>query len=247
MPRSTRMIRPGRGMSPMVARAFVELGQRAGRLDPGRAAADDDHVERVVERPRRRRRLPRPAPGGAAAAVRRRRPSRAGRRARRHRARRSTAAVAAGRDDQVRPCDDRRRRRASRVRAAGSIAGHLGRCGPRPSGSREDRPVRSGDVLGRQLRGGHLVEQRLELVVVVAVDKVTRTPSSPSAWAQATPASPPPTTTTWGAPVLHGHSDSSSRRSDRMIRPAASISARWENACGKLPRCRARSTSNSSA
>ena len=29
---------------------------------------------------------------------------------------------------------------------------------------------------------------------------------------------------------------SSSRRSSAMIRPAASISARWENACGKLPR-----------
>ena len=32
-----------------------------------------------------------------------------------------------------------------------------------------------------------------------------------------------------------------------MIRAAASISARWENACGKLPRWRPVSTSNSSA
>ena len=36
-------------------------------------------------------------------------------------------------------------------------------------------------------------------------------------------------------------------RSARMIRPAASISARWENACGKLPRWRPVATSNSSA
>ena len=36
----------------------------------------------------------------------------------------------------------------------------------------EDRPQRPGDVLDRQLRGRDLVEQRLELVVVVAVDQV---------------------------------------------------------------------------
>ena len=36
-------------------------------------------------------------------------------------------------------------------------------------------------------------------------------------------------------------------RSTTMIRPAASMSARWENACGKLPRRRPASTSNSSA
>ena len=35
--------------------------------------------------------------------------------------------------------------------------------------------------------------------------------------------------------------------SGNMIRPAASISARCENACGKLPRCRPVSASNSSA
>jgi hypothetical protein len=29
--------------------------------------------------------------------------------------------------------------------------------------------MRSGDVLGGQLRGGHLVQQRLKLVVVVAI------------------------------------------------------------------------------
>ena len=36
--------------------------------------------------------------------------------------------------------------------------------------------------------------------------------------------------------VRTGAQVSSSRRSLAMIRPAASISARWENACGKLPR-----------
>ena len=32
-------------------------------------------------------------------------------------------------------------------------------------------PQRVGDVAGRDLRGRHLVEQRLELVVVVAIDQ----------------------------------------------------------------------------
>ena len=39
----------------------------------------------------------------------------------------------------------------------------------------------------------------------------------------------------------------SSRSSGTMIRAAASISARWEKACGKLPRCRPVPASNSSA
>ena len=40
---------------------------------------------------------------------------------------------------------------------------------------------------------------------------------------------------------------SSASRSARMIRPAASISARWENACGKFPRWRPVRVSSSSA
>ena len=47
--------------------------------------------------------------------------------------------------------------------------------------------------------------------------------------------------------VVVTHQLSSSSRSARMIRPAASISARCEKACGKLPRCRPVSASNSSA
>ena len=35
----------------------------------------------------------------------------------------------------------------------------------------EDGPMRPGDVLCRQLRAGDLVEQRLELVIVVAIDQ----------------------------------------------------------------------------
>jgi hypothetical protein len=35
----------------------------------------------------------------------------------------------------------------------------------------EDGPMRAGDVLGRELRAGDLVEQRLELVIVVAIDQ----------------------------------------------------------------------------
>ena len=45
--------------------------------------------------------------------------------------------------------------------------------------------------------------------------------------------------------AIHAHSSSSS--SARMIRAAASISARCEKACGKLPRCLPVSASNSSA
>src|SRR5262249_30090587 len=43
------------------------------------------------------------------------------------------------------------------------------------------------------------------------------------------------------------HHDSSARRSARMMRDAASISARWEKAWGKFPRCRPVLVSNSSA
>ena len=50
-------------------------------------------------------------------------------------------------------------------------------------------------------------------------------------------------------PGLDRHAQSwySSRRSARMIRAAASSSARWENACGKFPRWRPVAVSNSSA
>ena len=113
---------------------------------------------------------------------------------------------------------------------------------------REDHPMRPGDVFGGELRTRHLVEQRLELVVVVAVDQhhvdplvaqLLRTGDSGQSTAQDE------------HPIGHRvgpvHPVHSSSRSARMIRPAASMRARWEKACGKLPRWRARSTSNSSA
>lgn len=65
-------------------------------------------------------------------------------------------------------------------------------------------------------------------------------PRPPSAWPRSRRAPSP-------AADPRPHSDSSARRSSSTRRPAAWISARWEKACGKLPRCRARSTSNSSA
>ena len=60
------------------------------------------------------------------------------------------------------------------------------------------------------------------------------------------PANTPPGTAR-SEPRQPSHSDISSIRSATMIRPAASMSARWEKACGKFPRCRAEITSNSSA
>src|SRR5439155_23182046 len=47
--------------------------------------------------------------------------------------------------------------------------------------------------------------------------------------------------------VVRIHSYSSFSRSSTIMRPAASISARWEKACGKLPRCLPVAASNSSA
>ena len=91
-----------------------------------------------------------------------------------------------------------------------------------------------------QLRGGDLVEQRLELVVVVAVDQ-HHVDTLVAELVGAGDAGEPAT-------QHHDrHNDSSSRRSLRTMRPAAWIRARCENACGKFPRCRERSTSNSSA
>src|SRR5262249_37955990 len=47
--------------------------------------------------------------------------------------------------------------------------------------------------------------------------------------------------------VVVAHAPYSASRSARTIRAAASIRARWENACGKLPRCLPVAVSNSSA
>src|SRR4029079_14075618 len=108
--------------------------------------------------------------------------------------------------------------------------------------------MRPGDVLGGELRTRHLVEQRLELVVVIAVHQhhvdpliaqLLRTGDAGQ--------SPAQDEDPIGRRVGPVHPVNSSIRSARMIRPAASMRARWEKAWGKLPRWRARSTSNSSA
>jgi acyl-CoA reductase-like NAD-dependent aldehyde dehydrogenase len=58
------------------------------------------------------------------------------------------------------------------------------------------------------------------------------------------PVTPAPST---GAERASAHQETSARRSPTMIRPAASISARWEKACGKFPRWRPVPESSSSA
>ena len=79
--------------------------------------------------------------------------------------------------------------------------------------------------LGASWRGRHLVEQRLELVVVVAVEQrdahvVLR--GQPRA--QPTPAKPPPTTTTWRCPLA----SSGGMRGLPPRRPRADAArARW--------------------
>ena len=62
---------------------------------------------------------------------------------------------------------------------------------------RKIAPQRAGHVGDVHLGRGDLVQQRLELVVVVPVDERDRARSClPRCFAQATPANPPPTTTT---------------------------------------------------
>ena len=65
----------------------------------------------------------------------------------------------------------------------------------------EHAPQRVGDVARCQLRGGDLVEQRLELVVVVAVDqRDADVVVVGQRCAQPRPANPPPTMRTWRLP-----------------------------------------------
>src|SRR6476661_7343479 len=101
--------------------------------------------------------------------------------------------------------------------------------------------MRPGDVLGGELRTRHLVEQRLELVVVIAVhqhyvDTLVAQLLRAGDASQSTAEHEDPI----GDRIGPGHPVHSSSRSARMIRPAASMRARWEKAWGKLPRWRAR-------
>ena len=98
-------------------------------------------------------------------------------------------------------------------------------------------PRRTGEATSRhrrpELRGGDLVEQRLELVVVVLVDHVTRTSSLlASLRAHASPANPPPTITTCFGDVLAVHRPSStinfeSGQSFTLSPPASRMRKSW--------------------
>ena len=96
--------------------------------------------------------------------------------------------------------------------------------------------------------GRHLVEQRLEEVVVAPIDQrdVHRQSSQVPTSGQAaeTAAHDDHPMPRWGRLRGPGHEAASSRAMSRL---AASMSARWVNACGKFPRCCPVVTSISSA
>ena len=91
-PRSTRVIWPGVVQPSALVQRLHQLGQRAGGLDPGRPATDDDDVELARLRGAGRPWPPAAGPGGAGGGVRRRPPSTAGKRARRRRGPRRSSA-----------------------------------------------------------------------------------------------------------------------------------------------------------
>src|SRR5204863_1270787 len=92
---------------------------------------------------------------------------------------------------------------------------------------------------------GELVEERLEQVVVGPVDQRHVDMRAPELVRRGQPSEPAADD---DHPAPGGaHAWISSKRSARMIRAAASISARCEKAWGKLPRCRPVSASSSSA
>ncbi len=65
-----------------------------------------------------------------------------------------------------------------------------------PAQNVADRP---GDLGGRQSRRRHLIEQRLEAMIVLPVDQRDRRPARRlSVWAVSSPPKPAPTITTWG-------------------------------------------------
>ena len=148
-----------------------QLRERARRSRPRRAAADDDEVERtLVDQLRLRARAPRRAGGRASASVRRRRASRAGTRA--------PPRPGCGRNSPARLRPEPARRpsivlpsASVTVRACRVDRHDLGLRTSTFSCSCEDPCEVEGDVAGGQLRGRHLVQQRLELVVAVLVDQ----------------------------------------------------------------------------
>ena len=147
-----------------------ELGHGTGHLDAGRPAADDDEgqqplaLDRVGGRPRPARR---PAARARGSASRRRSSSGRARSPPSRRCRNRNA----GRRSRA-PDSRSRRARSSRTtsRRSRSIAATLPICTAAFVWPAEDRADRPGDVGRRQGRRRHLVEQRLEQVVVAPVD-----------------------------------------------------------------------------
>jgi hypothetical protein len=150
-----------------------EVADGAGRLHPGRSGADDHDVERavgdacrVVVRGLEDLDQPGAQPRGVVHGVQREGVLLGARRVEEVRAR-------AGRHHEViageRLTVSRRHRAGRRIdRGDGELLDHDGRVAV------EDPAQRPGDVGHRQLGRGHLVQQRLELVVVVAVEQRDR-------------------------------------------------------------------------
>ena len=152
-------------------RDVEHVGDRAGDLDAGRPPADDHEVERsALDELGDRGRPARTARGCASADSSRRRASTAGTSSRpRRECRRSSAAS--------RPRAPARRPTSACPSSAVTVLrgridrGDLGQLDVDAVVVGEHRAQRVRDVTGRQLRGRHLIQQRLELVVVVAIDQ----------------------------------------------------------------------------
>ena len=211
-PRSTRVTWPGRGTAPVAGQRGHELGERTGDLDSGGSATDDDDVERS-------RRSARSSPGRRSSSAWRWRRSRSAS-ATEYSGKACSAAPgtpknsaghpppppgaiprpgrpSARRHAAVRQVDrgDLRRARTSTVGYSRKIAGADGRCPPRAAA--RSPPGRAAAGTGGSRCGRPASRRRLR---------------HPAVCAHATPASPPPSTTTCahrGRP----HSDISSRQS----------------------------------
>ena len=161
-----------------------DLGERAGQLDAGRSAADDHERQQAplhggVRLPLRRFERQQHPPPDLERIVERLQPGRA----------RRPLGVAevrmrrAGRDDQVVVRHLVAARPALEDHATGrDVDGlHVGQQDTHVLLMAQHPADRRRDVAGRQRGRGHLIQQRLEQVVVVAVESVTRTGAPASA------------------------------------------------------------------
>ena len=201
-PASTRMTRAVRGSMRRKSRASVWRAisaNVAGHLDAGRPAADDHEREPLAARPRRR------SSRSAASKATQHAPADLERVLEGLQPRRVRLPLVAARSTSGSP---RPRRRGSRRRARRRRGGRASRPASiavtSASSTRalrlaaQDAPDRRGDLGGRQPGGRHLVEQRLEQVVVRAVDQRHVDGRPREAARRGEPAKPPPTITTRG-------------------------------------------------